>query len=66
MVIDEKLNKFSNGEYNLLNIINKIINETTSKQVNFNVDLFASYLRYHFPESFIKNITASVILVDIM
>jgi predicted metalloprotease with PDZ domain len=60
MIIYEKLNKVSNGEYNLLNIINKIINETTSKQVNFNVDLFASYLRYQLPESFIKNITASI------
>ena len=34
MIIDEKLNEISNGEYNLLNVINRIINEATSKQVN--------------------------------
>ncbi|UIP92457.1 peptidase M61 [Wolbachia endosymbiont of Anopheles demeilloni] len=60
MIIDEKLNEVSNGRYNLLTIVNSIISEITSKQVNFNVDLFANHLKYYLPESFIKDIIASI------
>lgn len=60
MIIDEKLNEVSNGRYNLLTTVNSIISEITSKQVNFNVDLFASHLKHYLPESFIKDIVASI------
>ncbi|GFR26338.1 hypothetical protein TNCT_702221 [Trichonephila clavata] len=57
MIIDEKLRE---RKYNLLNIVNKIISETTLKQVDFNTDLFTSYLREHLPESFIKKFVSSI------
>jgi predicted metalloprotease with PDZ domain len=60
LIINEKLCEVSNGEYNLLNIINEMINEANSKHVDFNIDLFLSYLRCYLPESFIEKVIISI------
>ncbi|OCA06683.1 hypothetical protein [Wolbachia endosymbiont of Trichogramma pretiosum] len=60
MIIDEKLNEVSNGRCDLLTIVNSVVSEITSKQVNFNVDLFASHLKHYSPESLTKDIIASI------
>ncbi|WP_333023787.1 M61 family metallopeptidase [Wolbachia endosymbiont of Pentidionis agamae] len=60
VIINEKLNEVSNNKYNLLDLVNEIIDEINSNHIRFDTDLFSCYLKSQLSESFVKKIIDSI------